>query len=181
DPEDLVGEVHVAVVAAGPELVDVVRLAHVLHGGGSEITGTEKRTGTGLDRVCRHVVSLRTVRRRSGGQDHNRDAENQNRNESFHATPPLQGSVISVTDVGPFFLRLAKEVKAPRSVLRLRAVGEGRMKIRVTAIWLLCLLGSAGLRADGPDPREANFRFFVDGVQISGVIGYRIEFARNPV
>jgi len=55
------------------------------------------------------------------------------------------------------------------------------MKIRVPAIFLLCLLGPALLRADGPDPREANFRFFVDAVQISGVVGYRIDFARNPV
>jgi hypothetical protein len=31
------------------------------------------------------------------------------------------------------------------------------------------------------DPRENNFRFFVDGVQIDGVVGYRIEFTRTPV
>jgi hypothetical protein len=36
------------------------------------------------------------------------------------------------------------------------------------------------MRADGPDPREKNFKFFVDGVQIDGVVGYKIAFAQNP-
>jgi hypothetical protein len=55
------------------------------------------------------------------------------------------------------------------------------MKTRVAAVLLWCLVGSAAIRADGTDPREANFRFFVDGVQIDGVVGYRIEFALVPV
>jgi hypothetical protein len=55
------------------------------------------------------------------------------------------------------------------------------MKSWVAAVLLLLLCGSAAIRADGTDPREANFRFFVDGVQIDGVVGYRIDFIRNPV
>jgi hypothetical protein len=34
--------------------------------------------------------------------------------------------------------------------------------------------------AQSPDPREHNFTFSVDGVQIGGVVGYRIEFTKNP-
>jgi hypothetical protein len=30
------------------------------------------------------------------------------------------------------------------------------------------------------DPRENNFRFFVDGVQIDGVVGYRLAFTKTP-
>jgi hypothetical protein len=56
------------------------------------------------------------------------------------------------------------------------------MKKRMTGLLLLlCLLAPAGARAAGPDPRENNFRFFVDGTQIDGVVGYRIEFVRLPV
>ena len=55
------------------------------------------------------------------------------------------------------------------------------MKTWGAAVLLLCFLGSAGVRADGPDPRENNFRFLVDGVQIEGVVGYRIDFTRLPV
>jgi hypothetical protein len=51
--------------------------------------------------------------------------------------------------------------------------------------WIVfaALLGSlaATARAAGPDPRENNFKFFVDGVQTDGVVGYRIDFARVPV
>jgi len=32
-----------------------------------------------------------------------------------------------------------------------------------------------------PDTRERHFRFLVDGVEIDGVVGYRIEFTRVPV
>jgi hypothetical protein len=35
--------------------------------------------------------------------------------------------------------------------------------------------------AQSPDPREHNFTFSVDGTQIGGVVGYRIEFTKNPV
>ena len=48
----------------------------------------------------------------------------------------------------------------------------------------LALLGSliaAGATAAGPDPRERNFKLFVDGVEVAGVVGYRIDFARLPV
>jgi len=31
-----------------------------------------------------------------------------------------------------------------------------------------------------PDTRERHFRFLVDGVEIDGVVGYRIEFTRVP-
>jgi hypothetical protein len=43
-----------------------------------------------------------------------------------------------------------------------------------------CLVGT-WLLAAGPDPRERNFKFFVDGAEIDGVVGYRINFARLPV
>ena len=59
-------------------------------------------------------------------------------------------------------------------------VGEGCMKIRVCLL-LLGALTSAVVRADGTDPREANFRLFVDGVQIAGVVGYQIAFSQAPV
>jgi hypothetical protein len=51
-----------------------------------------------------------------------------------------------------------------------------------TAFSLALLFGlAAAAAADGPDPREHNFQIFVDGTQIDGVVGYRIEFVRNPV
>lgn len=46
---------------------------------------------------------------------------------------------------------------------------------------LLACVTAIPLGAAGPDPRERNFKLFVDGVQIDGVVGYRISFARNPV
>jgi opacity protein-like surface antigen len=45
----------------------------------------------------------------------------------------------------------------------------------------LAFLITAAASADGPDPRERNFKFFVDSVQIDGVVGYRIGFAHTPV
>ena len=54
------------------------------------------------------------------------------------------------------------------------------MKTCVVGILLLCFLAPAGVRAAGPNPREKNFRFFVDGVQIDGVVGYRIDFSQLP-
>jgi hypothetical protein len=47
------------------------------------------------------------------------------------------------------------------------------------AALLGCLTAAA--RAAGPDPRERNFKFFVDGVETDGIVGYRIAFARLPV
>ena len=55
------------------------------------------------------------------------------------------------------------------------------MRNRIVFALLLACLTAAPVRAAGPDPRERNFKFFVDGVEISGVVGYRIAFARLPV
>jgi hypothetical protein len=55
------------------------------------------------------------------------------------------------------------------------------MKRRVFSLGLALLLSSALVGASGPDPRERNFKLFVDGVEIDGVVGYRISFARVPV
>jgi hypothetical protein len=55
------------------------------------------------------------------------------------------------------------------------------MKRRVFSLGVALLLGSALAGTSGPDPRERNFRLFVDGVEIDGVVGYRISFARVPV
>jgi hypothetical protein len=54
------------------------------------------------------------------------------------------------------------------------------MKTSMVRILLLLLLAPAILRAAGPDPREHNFRLFADGVQIDGVVGFRIDFTQNP-
>ena len=51
---------------------------------------------------------------------------------------------------------------------------------RITLI-LLAMIPAAALTAQvGPDPRENSFQFFVDGVQTAGVVGFRIEFNRDP-
>ncbi len=55
------------------------------------------------------------------------------------------------------------------------------MKNRIVFALLLACLTAVPVRAAGPDPRERNFKFFVDGVEIAGVVGYRIAFARLPV
>ena len=55
------------------------------------------------------------------------------------------------------------------------------MEKRALSVGLALLLGAATLAASGPDPRERNFRLLVDGVDIDGVVGYRISFARVPV
>ena len=55
------------------------------------------------------------------------------------------------------------------------------MEKRAFSLGLALLLGAATLVATGPDPRERNFRLLVDGVDIDGVVGYRISFARVPV
>ena len=56
------------------------------------------------------------------------------------------------------------------------------MKNRIAWVALLGFVVGTWLSAmPGPDPRERNFKFFVDGVEIAGVVGYRINFARLPV
>ena len=55
------------------------------------------------------------------------------------------------------------------------------MKKRIVFAVLLACATAVPLRAAGPDPRERNFKFFVDGAQIDGVVGYRIAFAKSPV
>ena len=55
------------------------------------------------------------------------------------------------------------------------------MKKRIVFAVLLACVTAVPLRAAGPDPRERNFKFFVDGAQIDGVVGYRIAFAKSPV
>src|SRR6476469_5280519 len=69
-----------------------------------------------------------------------------------------------------------------RPVLRSGAA-EVPMNKKLLAI---CLLFAAAFAASGQtrgpgDPRERNFKFFADGVQIGGVVGYRIDFARIPI
>ncbi|MDQ2871360.1 MAG: hypothetical protein M3S32_11490 [Acidobacteriota bacterium] len=47
-----------------------------------------------------------------------------------------------------------------------------------------CLLFAATVASAAPlpsDPRERNFKLMVDGAEVAGVVGYRIEFARNPM
>ncbi len=53
-------------------------------------------------------------------------------------------------------------------------------KLMILLGFLSCLRATPAW-AGGPDPRERNFKFLVDGVEIDGVIGYRIEFNRLPV
>jgi hypothetical protein len=47
-------------------------------------------------------------------------------------------------------------------------------------LFLVATVAGAQLRGPG-DPRERNFRLLVDGAQIGGVVGYRIDFARIPI
>ncbi len=48
-------------------------------------------------------------------------------------------------------------------------------------VFRLLLLGLApAALAAGPDPRANNFRVLADGVQIDGVVGFRIDFTQNP-
>ncbi len=53
-------------------------------------------------------------------------------------------------------------------------------KSMVFAALLGCLTAAVAGGA-GPDPRERNFKFFVDGVETDGIVGYRIAFSRLPV
>jgi hypothetical protein len=89
--------------------------------------------------------------------------------------------VISSNSEGVFSSLSEEKSRRADQCYALRVIREGPMKSWVAAVLLLFLCGSAAIRADGSDPREANFRFFVDGAQIDGVVGYRIEFALVPV
>jgi len=53
-------------------------------------------------------------------------------------------------------------------------------KYAILLAFLSCLCAALA-QAGGPDPRERNFKFFVDGVETDGIVGYRIAFARLPV
>jgi hypothetical protein len=55
--------------------------------------------------------------------------------------------------------------------------------VRLRSLIVLVALVSASMASaqTGPDPRERSFQFFVDGVQIAGVVGYLIEFNHDPV
>jgi hypothetical protein len=55
------------------------------------------------------------------------------------------------------------------------------MRKRTFLIGLVACLWVTAAGAAGPDPRERNFRFLVDGVEIDGVVGYRIEFNKAPI
>jgi len=55
------------------------------------------------------------------------------------------------------------------------------MKKSIVFAALLGCLTAAVAGAAGPDPRERNFKFFVDGVETDGIVGYRIAFSRLPV
>ena len=55
------------------------------------------------------------------------------------------------------------------------------MKKTIVFAALVGCLTAAFLGAAGPDPRERNFKFFVDGVETDGIVGYRIAFSRLPV
>lgn len=55
------------------------------------------------------------------------------------------------------------------------------MKKAIACVVLLGCFAAAVPGAPGPDPRERNFKFFVDGVDTDGIVGYRIAFSRLPV
>jgi hypothetical protein len=52
---------------------------------------------------------------------------------------------------------------------------------RLVGLALLAAAVSSQALAGGPDPRERNFKLSVDGVEVEGVVGYRIEFNRVPI
>ena len=55
------------------------------------------------------------------------------------------------------------------------------MNRRALSLGLALLMAAAALRgASSPDPRERNFKLLIDGVEVDGVVGYRISFARVP-
>ena len=51
---------------------------------------------------------------------------------------------------------------------------------KIMSLGLFLAVATAVLAANG-DPREANFKILVDGVQVSGIVGYSIEYIGNPV
>jgi hypothetical protein len=55
------------------------------------------------------------------------------------------------------------------------------MKRRAFSLALALVLASSFSFGSGPDPRERNFKLLVDSVEVDGVVGYRISFARVPV
>ena len=55
------------------------------------------------------------------------------------------------------------------------------MKRRAFSLGLALVLASSFSFGSGPDPRERNFKLLVDSVEVDGVVGYRISFARVPV
>ena len=55
------------------------------------------------------------------------------------------------------------------------------MKRLLASFLLLGTAFAASGQTRPGDPRERNFKFFADGVQIGGVVGYRIDFARIPI
>lgn len=55
------------------------------------------------------------------------------------------------------------------------------MTRRAVSLALASVLAAAFLGASGSDPRERNFKLLVDGIEVDGVVGYRISFARVPV
>lgn len=54
------------------------------------------------------------------------------------------------------------------------------MKRALVAMLWVATAAWAAAAPNGADPREHNFKLSVDGVQIDGVVGYRIDFSRNP-
>lgn len=54
------------------------------------------------------------------------------------------------------------------------------MKRALLTVVCLATAAAAVAAPNGADPRERNFKLSVDGVQIDGVVGYRIDFSRNP-
>jgi hypothetical protein len=55
------------------------------------------------------------------------------------------------------------------------------MNRRAFSLGLALLAAAASAIGSGPDPRERNFKLLIDGVEVDGVVGYRISFARVPV
>ena len=55
------------------------------------------------------------------------------------------------------------------------------MNRRALSLGLALLMAAPAIRAaSSPDPRERNFKLLIDGVEVDGVVGYRISFARVP-
>src|SRR5262249_41673135 len=172
-PDDLVGDVHVAPVAALPELVHDVELAHVLVGRRAEVARTEQRAGAAFDRVGGHVVRRRFVGRSPGPEDGGESDHRQDAKQLSHISP----SLLTVILIPNHSLRQAP---VRRLVLGSCPSTEGRSMKRwsIAVVFLALASGAAG---QNPLPGQHNFPFAVDGVSIAGVVGFRIEFAPNTV